>query len=99
MTRNTPARSGLTGRRAPRDIATSPAVTPAVAKTAAAHSDSRITAGRRCRECHHGGPSAGWVRWGTLTDGPLAATTTMLSKARDIAAAAHHAWATIAVYA
>src|SRR3974377_970422 len=75
MTPNTPASSGLTGGRAPRDTATSPAATPATARTAATHSDSRTTDGPRCSGCHHGGPAAGWVRLGTLTEGPLIPAT------------------------
>src|SRR5580692_4598736 len=86
MTRNTPASSGLTGGRAPRDTATRPAATPAAAMTAAAHSDSRTTAGRRCSGCHHGGPAAGWARPGTLTDGPLTQITTMMSRDTTMAA-------------
>ena len=37
--------------------------------------------------CHHGGPAAGWVSFGTLTDAPLTDMTIMMSSDTPMATA------------
>src|SRR5262249_40565167 len=88
ITTKTRPSSGRTGGLAPRDTATRPVMTPAVPITAAAHSPSSTVADEKWNECHQGGPEAGWVSGGTLTDGPFTDITIMISSDRPMQAVA-----------
>ena len=90
--RNAAARTARTGGRAPRDTATSPAITPAQPRIIAAHSDTVTNVAVRCSACHQGGhpgvPTDGLRMTGTATLGPAAETAMMMSVETAMAAAA-----------
>src|SRR5260370_41009597 len=84
--RNAPARTGRTGGRAPRAIATRPPITPAQPSAIAAHSDTVTNVAVRWSACHQGRPPARRMA-GTATLGPAAESTHVARTEAAVAAA------------
>ena len=87
--RNTAARTGRTGGRAPRATAIRPAITPAQPSAIAAHSDTVTKVAVRCSGCHQGGPPSSRGMAGTETFGPAAEIAIMTSVEAAMAIAAN----------